>query len=71
MMYQEEEEEEFEAVNIGRVVNINGRDFESKLENLITEVLEKDYGVIDGRRGESASIPAGDLIIESEDETWY
>ncbi|MGC8773341.1 MAG: hypothetical protein ACP5RJ_07795 [Conexivisphaera sp.] len=69
--YQEEEEEEFEAVNVGRVVNINGRDFESKLENLITEVLEKDYGVIDGRRGEHASIPAGGLIIENDDGTWY
>jgi hypothetical protein len=70
-VYQEEEEERYEAVNVGRVVSINGRDFESKLENLITEVLRDDYGVIDGRRGEQASIPAGGLVIESEDETWY
>jgi hypothetical protein len=71
-VYQEEEEEErYEAVNIGLVASIYNRDFEDKLENLITEVLQ-DYGVIDGRRGDHAVIPAGDLTIEyDENGTWY
>jgi hypothetical protein len=65
------QEEEFEAVNVGLTVSVYDRDIEYKLENLITEVLRDDYGVIDPASGEQASIPAGGLVIESEDETWY
>jgi hypothetical protein len=60
----------FEAENVGLVASIYDRDFESKLEGLVEEVLQRE-GVIDRGRGDHVVIPAGELVAECDDQRCY
>jgi hypothetical protein len=60
----------YELMDVDEVVSIYGREMEVKLEGLIEEALQRG-GAIDPARGEHVVIPAGELIVECDDQRCY